>query len=143
MNKKTTNTLRTTLVTLTVAAFALCNGTADDKRKTQVIYRTNYVNVPVVCATLDVGDFSLIGGHSYKLMVADGNKPWRPWATLRPTTNTEARLWFPAASTRAIVWQLVDYTPGYNQTAATRQAPDCTSKPQWVVVGIGNVRPVR
>lgn len=114
-----------------------------DKPKVQIVYRTNYVQVPVVCATLDVADYQLVGGHSYRLMVADGAKPWRPWGMLRPTTNTNARLWVPPASVRPLQWQLIDVTPGFPQQAVIKQAPDCISKPQWVVLGIGNVRPVR
>jgi hypothetical protein len=111
--------------------------------RTEVVYRTNFVQVPVVCATLESGDVHLQGGHTYKLLVADGAKPWRTWGILRPTTNTNARIWLPVASVRPIQWQLVDYTPGFERTALVKQAPDCTQKAQWVVLGMGNVRPVK
>jgi hypothetical protein len=104
---------------------------------------TNYVRVPVICAALDLADVELLGGHAYRLYVADGVRPWRNWGALRPATNVSARLWFPAASTRPLLWQLVDVTPGFNQVAVTKQAPDCTAKAQWVVLGLGNIRPVR
>lgn len=118
-------------------------GTTKDASKTRTIWRTNYVNVPVVCAQLDVADFRFESGHVYRLYVADGTRPWRNWGTVRPGSNTLARIWFPAASTRAIAWQVVDVTPGFPQAALAKVAPDCISKPQWVILGIGNIRQAR
>lgn len=95
------------------------------------------------CPTLDVSDVRMTAHHSYRLLVADGDRPWRQWAILRPTSNTQARIWFPLASTRPIQWQLVDTTPGWSVLAVEKKPIDCERKPSWVVLGIGNVRPVR
>jgi hypothetical protein len=126
-----------------IATLAAMSCHAGDKHKTQVVYRTNYVQVPVVCAALDLADVQLEAGHKYRLLVSDNCKPWRNWGTICAASNTAARVWFPAASTRPMAWQLVDWTPGAERVAVVKQAPDCTSKPQWVVLGMGNVRPVK
>lgn len=114
---------------------------ADDKKKT--VYRTNYVQVPVLCAPLEVADIALQGNHRYRLLVADGAQPWRTWGLLSPSTNTTLRLWIPAASTRPLQWQVLDATPGFTAAAVPKLAPDCIAKPQWVLLGRGNLRPVR
>jgi hypothetical protein len=95
------------------------------------------------CPTIDVADVRMNAHHSYRLMVADGAKPWRQWAIIRPTSNTQARIWFPLASTRPIQWQLVDTTPGWPVLAVEKKPADCDAKPSWVVLGVGNVRPVK
>lgn len=115
-------------------------GTTKDSSKTRTVWRTNFVNVPVVCAQLDAADFRLEAGHVYRLYVADGSRPWRNWGTLRAQSNTLARVWFPAASTRPMAWQLVEATPGFAQAALPKLSPDCTAKPQFVILGIGNIR---
>lgn len=137
-------TIILTLLTA-VTAFAGKNTTDNDKstKHTQTVYVTNYVQVPMVCATLDVADFQFEANHTYRLLVADGVKPWRNWGVIRSGSNTNARVWFPAASTRPILWQLLDVTPGFEKIALPKQAPDCITKPQYVVIGIGNVRPVK
>jgi hypothetical protein len=112
-------------------------------RKVRVEYVTNYVNVPIVCATLEVADFVLEPGRTYKLFVADGTRPWRSWGILRSRTNANARVWLPAASTRTLLWQLVDTTPGFPSVAVPKLQPDCVSKPQFVVLGPGSIRPVQ
>lgn len=120
-----------TKLTLTVALLAALNASAGDKHKDRD------------CPSLDVSDVRMNAHHSYRLLVADGDKPWRQWAILRPTSNTQARIWFPIASTRPIQWQLVDTTPGWPVLAVEKKPADCDRKPSWVVLGIGNVRPVR
>jgi hypothetical protein len=117
-------------------------GVADDKKRTTV-YRTNYVTVSVLCAPLEVADLALQGGHRYRVLVADGAQPWRTWAYLQSPTNVTYRLWVPAASTRPMAWQVLDATPGFPTNALPKLAPDCTSKTQWVLLGRGNLRPVR
>jgi hypothetical protein len=141
----------THIITTLILAAATPSLFADSKsdnsstssRKVRVEYVTNYITVPVVCATLDVADVQLTQGHSYRLFVADGERPWKNWGVLRAQSNTAARVWFPVASTRPLLWQLVDVTPGHPQTAIVKQAPDCIAKPQWVVLGPANIRPVK
>ncbi len=119
--------------TATLLVLALCNLAAGDKHKDR----------DRDCPTIDVADVRMNAHHSYRLMVADGIKPWRQWAIIRPTSNTQARIWFPLASTRPIQWQLVDTTPGWPVLAVEKKPADCDAKPSWVVLGVGNVRPVK
>ena len=136
------------LVLTTVTAFGDKTTTMTTDRSTKAVppvrvYVTNYVQVPVVCASLDVADFQFEANRTYRLYVSDGNKPWRNWGLIRSGSNTNARVWFPAASTRPMLWQLIDVTPGFDKVALPKQAPDCIAKPQWVIMGIGNIRPVK
>jgi hypothetical protein len=124
--------MKKTLTTLTIALLAVTS-TAGDKHK----------KCDRDCPSLDLADVRVEAGHSYRLMVADGIKPWRQWAILRPTSNTAARIWFPLASTRPMQWQLVDTTPGFPEAAVEKKHADCDAKPSWVLLGIGNLRPVR
>ena len=140
--------MKTTIALLIATACASFAGPSttdksDKYKKVETIYVTNYVQVPVVCATLDVADFNFQANHTYRLYVAEANKPWKNWGLIRSGSNTNARVWFPAASTRPVLWQLVDVTPGFAQTALPKQAPDCITKPQYVVLGIANIRPVK
>jgi hypothetical protein len=107
------------------------------------VYVTNYVRIPQFCGQAEVADVQWEPGHVYRLYVQSGTGPWRYYGVLRPGTNTQGRIWFPAASTRQMAWQLVDHTPGFPKTAVVKIPPDCVSKPEWVVLGVGNIRPAR
>jgi hypothetical protein len=134
------------LIATACATFAGPSTTDKSDKSTKVVrttYVTNYVQVPVVCATLDLADVTLQANHTYRLYVQDGTRPWRYWGVVRSASNTAARVWVPAASTKPMLWQLVDWTPGYDRTAVLKTPPDCISKPQWVVLGVGNIRPVK
>jgi hypothetical protein len=136
-----------TLACLTLQAQSAATSNISDastkSSRRSSVYVTNYVRVPVLCGQLEVSDVRFEPGHTYRLYVQTGTRPWRYYGVLRPGTNAQGRVWFPAASTREVAWQLVDYTPGFPRTAVLRQAPDCISKPEWVVLGLGNIRPVR
>jgi hypothetical protein len=139
-----------TILSLFSAVVFSCNAatttdiTDKSTKKTPIrVYVTNFVQVPVVCATLDMADMTLEANHTYRLYVQEGARPWRYWGVIKSTTNTAARVWVPAASTRPMLWQVVDWTPGYNRAAVPKTPPDCVSKPQWVVLGVGNIRPVK
>ena len=143
MSKLAWTALVTTGMALTAWAGDSTYTTTDKSTKhTTRIYVTNYVQVPVRCGQLESADVVFQPGHTYRLMVAGQDNRWRNWGVVRAGTNSQGRIWFPLASTKTISWQLVDVTPGFTQAALPKLAPDCTTKREWVVLGLGNIRPV-
>lgn len=115
---------------------------ADDcKNKCEKHCKSQVVTNVVRCTLLEVADMDLQAGHTYRVMVNAG-AGWRNWGPIIARSNVAARVWVPVASTRLAAWQVVDYTPGFAGQVVARKEPDCTVKPQWVVLQPGQVRPV-
>lgn len=97
----------------------------------------------LACFSIETADFVFAANHTYRVYASVSGGRWQHYGTIRATESGPARVWFPAASTRPILWQVVDATPGYPPCGITKYEPNCLTKTQYVILGRGNVRPVK
>lgn len=147
-----TRILCTLLVALSVAAPLLADSSKCNPSCTSTKHTCGTPNPPTPpnppepnyagCYSIEVADFVFKKDHLYRILVCTPGTTFKPYGHVRSKVDGPARVWFPGASTRTVLWQVIDITPGCEPCALTKYQPNCQTKNQWVILGRGNVRPV-